>query len=84
MGKLKRFEDMEVWISARELAKKIHVISETPHFLKDYGLRDQIRRASFSIGSNIAEGFEGQSNPIFYRYLAPARGSAAEVRSSYI
>ena len=84
MGKLKRFEDMEVWISARESAKKIHVISEKPHFLQEYELRDPIRRASVSITSNIAEGFEGQSNPIFYRYLAPARGSAAEVRSSYI
>jgi len=81
MGKLKRFEDMEVWISARELAKKIHAISQAPKFLKDYGLRDQIRRASVSIASNIAEGFESQSNPLFCRYLASARGSAAEVRT---
>jgi four helix bundle protein len=81
MGKLKRFEDMEVWISARELAKKVHAISQAPQFLKDYGLRDQIRRASVSIVSNIAEGFESQSNPLFCRYLASARGSAAEVRT---
>ena len=81
MGKLKRFEDMEVWISARELAKKIHAISQAPKFLKDYGLRDQIRRASVSVVSNIAEGFESQSNPLFCRYLASARGSAAEVRT---
>jgi four helix bundle protein len=81
VGKLKRFEDMGVWISARELAKKIHAVSQTPPFLKDYGLRDQIRRASVSIVSNIAEGFESQSNPIFCRYLASARGSAAEVRT---
>ena len=70
-----------MWITARELARKIHVISKTPHFIKDYGLRDQIRRASVSIVSNIAEGFESQSNPIFCRYLASARGSAAEVRT---
>ena len=81
MGKLKRFEDMEVWISARGLAKRIHAISQNPQFFRDYGLRDQIRRASVSIVSNIAEGFESQSNPIFCRYLASARGSAAEVRT---
>jgi len=70
-----------VWISARELAKKIHAISQTHQFLRDYGLRDPIRRASVSIISNIAEGFESQSNPVFCRYLASARGSAAEVRT---
>jgi four helix bundle protein len=65
VGKLRRYEDMEVWISARALVRGIYAISGTPLFSKDYGLRDQIRRASVSIASNIAEGSESQSNSIF-------------------
>ena len=81
MGKLKRFEEMSMWVSARGLVKDIYAISKTPLFFRDYGLRDQIRRASISIASNIAEGFESQSNPSFCRFLSSARGSAAEVRA---
>jgi len=81
MGKLKRFEEMSMWVSARGLVKDIYIVSKTPLFFRDYGLRDQIRRASISIASNIAEGFESQSNPIFCRFLSSARGSAAEVRA---
>jgi four helix bundle protein len=72
---------MEAWTSARSLVRDIYAASRNSSFAKDYGLRDQIRRASISIAGNIAEGFESQSNPSFVRYLASARGSAAEVRA---
>lgn len=81
MGKLKRFEEMEMWVSARDLVRRIYAVTKSPSFFKDYGLRDQIRRASVSIASNIAEGFESQSNPSFCRFLSSDRGSAAEVRA---
>ena len=81
VGKLKRYEDMEVWISARSLVKSIYVISSSPQFSKDYGLRDQIRRASVSIASNIAEGSDSQTNSSFGRFLYSARASASEVRT---
>ena len=81
MGKLKCYEDMEVWVSARTLVKSIYAISGTPIFFKDYGLRDQIRRASVSIASNIAEGSDSQTNSSFCRFLYSARASAAEVRT---
>jgi four helix bundle protein len=81
MSKIIRFEEMEVWKSARSMARYIYAISKNPLFLRDYSLRDQIRRAAISIVSNIAEGSESQSNPNFIRYLASARGSAAEVRA---
>jgi four helix bundle protein len=84
MGKLKRFEEMDVWKSARDLIRNVYSISKNSLFFHDFGLRDQIRRASISIASNIAEGFESQSNSIFCRYLASARGSAAEVRAQLI
>jgi four helix bundle protein len=81
MGKLRRFEDMEVWNLARDLAGAIYAVSGRCTFFHDYALRDQIRRASISIVSNIAEGFKSQSNPSFCRFLASARGSAAEIRA---
>jgi four helix bundle protein len=81
MSKIIRFEEMEVWKSARNLAKNVYTVSKKPLFLSDYSLRDQIRRAAVSIVSNIAEGSDSQSNLTFIRYLASARGSAAEVRT---
>jgi four helix bundle protein len=81
MGKLKRFEEMKMWIDARDMVRRIYAVSQNPSFYGDYGLRDQIRRASISIASNIAEGFESQSNPSFCRFLSSARASAAEVRA---
>jgi four helix bundle protein len=72
---------MEVWKAARKLVGSVYSISKNPLFLRDYGLRDQIRRASISVVSNIAEGFDSQSNASFCRFLALARGSAAEVRA---
>jgi four helix bundle protein len=81
MGKIQRFEEMDVWQVARSLIRSIYSISNNRLFSRDFGLRDQILRASVSIASNIAEGFERQSNPSFCRFLACARGSAAEVRA---
>jgi four helix bundle protein len=81
MSKLPRFEEMEVWTLARTLNRRIYSVSAREACSRDFGLRDQIRRASVSIASNIAEGFESQSNPNFIRFLSTARGSAAEVRA---
>ena len=78
---MKQFEEMEVWQSARKMAERIYAISEIPPFSRDYGLRDQIRRASISIISNIAEGFESQSNLNFCRFQSCAKASAGEIRA---
>ena len=53
MGK---FLELKVWQRAKDLAVHIYKISESGALSKDYGLRDQIRRAAVSIASNIAEG----------------------------
>jgi four helix bundle protein len=75
------FEDIEVWQKARELTREIYALSNEGLFARDFGLRDQIRRASVSVMSNIAEGFERGSNKEFIQYLYIAKGSAGEVRA---
>ena len=76
-----RFEEIEAWKTARELTKLIYSLTEKGTFSRDFGLRDQIRRAAVSVMSNIAEGFESQTQPQFIRYLGTAKASAGEVRS---
>jgi len=79
--KIKRFEDMKVWQDARELVNQIYKSTSGQKFSKDFGLRDQIQRAAVSIMSNIAEGYERDSNKELIRFLQFSKGSAGEVRS---
>jgi hypothetical protein len=69
MSTAKRFEDLDVWQRTRELTNVIYGFSSSGIFSKDYGLRDQIRRAAVAVMSNIAEGFESQTQAIFIQYL---------------
>ena len=59
----------------------IYSLTEEGKFSQDFGLKDQIRRALVSVMSNIAEGFESQTQQQFIKYLAIAKASAGEVRS---
>lgn len=77
---IEKFEDIEAWKKARELTMSIYSVTADGLWSRDYGLRDQIRRASVSIMSNIAEGFERGGTVEFQRYLTMAKGSAGEVR----
>ena len=61
MTAIQRFEDLKVWKIARELTQKIYELTGQGNFSRDYGLRDQIRRASVSVMSNIAEGFKSET-----------------------
>lgn len=79
--KANRFEDLEVWRRSRDLAVSIYRLTAVGAFGRDFGLRDQIRRAAVSAMSNIAEGFDRYSVAEFQRFLSIARASAAEVRS---
>ena len=79
--KIARFEDIEGWKKGRELTKVIYGYSRKPKFSKDYGLKDQITRASVSIMNNIAEGFDGGSDAEFVRFLVYSQRSATEVMS---
>ena len=81
MAKIERFEDLVAWQKAREMTRQIYNVTKQAEFSKDYGLRDQIRRASVSVMSNIAEGFERAGRAEFHQFLVVAKGSCAEVRS---
>jgi four helix bundle protein len=81
MSKILRFEEIEAWTKARVLTREIYGATSAGEFARDFGLRDQIRRASVSAMSNIAEGFERGGNKEFVQYLSNAKGSAGEVRS---
>jgi four helix bundle protein len=78
---IERFEDIKAWQAARELVSEVYRVSGRGKFEKDFGLRDQIQRASVSVMANIAEGFERGSDKEFHRFLYIAKGSAGEVRS---
>jgi len=81
MATFQSFEAIEAWQKAKELTRGIYAVSNKGPFSKDFGLRDQIRRASVSIMSNIAEGFERGGTREFIQFLSMAKGSSGEVRS---
>lgn len=78
---IKRFEDIEAWQLARELAQKIYSLTKKERFTKDYGLSRQIRDAAGSAMHNIAEGFDAETNAEFIRFLRYAKRSCSEVQS---
>jgi four helix bundle protein len=79
--KVNKFEDLIAWQKARELTKAIYQMTDDGKFSRDFGLKEQIRRASVSIMSNISEGFERIGKAEFHHYLVIAKASCAEVRS---
>ncbi len=78
---IQRFEEMKVWQDARIFTKNIYSLTQNKYFNKDFGLRDQIQRATVSIMSNIAEGYERDNNKEFIKFLGYSKGSVGEVRS---
>jgi four helix bundle protein len=81
MATILRFEDLEIWQLARELAKDIFLLSKTGMLSKDFALKDQMNRSAGSIMDNIAEGFGRSSRLEFIQFLSIAAGSAAELQS---
>jgi four helix bundle protein len=79
--KINRFEELEIWKLSLKITRDIYDITAKKEFSKDFGLRDQIRRAIVSVGSNIVEGFEKNNNNEFIRFLKMSKGSVGEVRN---
>ncbi len=78
---IQNFEELEIWKEARRLTNEIYRLTREPRFSKDFGLSSQIQRATTSIMSNVAEGFERGGNQEFIHFLYVAKGSCGEVRS---
>lgn len=81
MTAIRRFEDIVAWQGARALVREVYQATDGAAFERDYGLRNQIQRAAVSAMSNIAEGYERDSDREFRHFLSIAKASAGEVRS---
>jgi four helix bundle protein len=81
MNPIRSFEDLNAWKKARSLTNQIYDLTIKGDFSRDFGLKDQIRRAAVSIGSNIAEGYERDGDKEFVQFLYVAKGSCGEVRA---
>jgi len=81
MATITKFEDLEIWQEARNLAKEIYIISKETDLKTDYKFKEQIKSSSGSVMDNIAEGFERDGNLEFRQFLSVAKGSAGESRS---
>ena len=81
MGKIERFEDLEIWQKARIICNDIFKIRESSQLKADYKLYNQINGSSGSIMDNIAEGFERNGNKEFNQFLSIAKASCGETRS---
>ncbi|MFO8061908.1 MAG: four helix bundle protein [bacterium] len=78
----KKIDDLSIYSKSRELIKELYLLTNNnEHFKKDFSFKDQIRRAGISIISNIAEGFERDSDKEFHKFLGYSKGSAGEVRA---
>jgi four helix bundle protein len=81
VARIEQFEDIGAWQKARTLTREIYVVTREGPACRDFRYIDQIRAASCSIMSNIAEGFERDGNAEFKQFLYIAKASAGEVRS---
>jgi four helix bundle protein len=81
MSTVKSFEELTIWQEARELTNRIYILSKKFPKEELYGLTSQIRRASVSIMSNIAEGFNRRSTKEFINFLIISRASISEVQN---
>lgn len=81
MARINRFEEIEAWQTGRILTRRIYEITNEGAFARDFGLRDQMRRAAVSVMSNIAEGFESRTHKLFVEFLGRAKASSGELRA---
>lgn len=84
-NKITCFEDLVIWQKAQEIAEKVYKLADSNLFIqKDLSLKNQLKSASLSISDNIAEGFDYNNNPDFYKFLRIAKGSCGETRNKLL
>jgi four helix bundle protein len=82
LATITRFEEIEAWRTARQLANLVYDLSEQGQFARDFGLKDQMRRAAVSAMSNIAEGFESRTQAMFLDF--ESLSTARRVREGHV
>jgi four helix bundle protein len=80
-NKIEKFEDLKIWQDGVSMAVDIYALFKDS---RDFGFRDQIQRSAVSVPSNIAEGYDRQTNNEFIRFLKIAKASCAELRTQLI
>ena len=83
MGRIDRFEELEVWKISRELCQLVEHFFQTTELGSNYALRNQMERSSGSVMDNIAEGFGRGGNKEFHNLLSFSKGSCAELKSQF-
>ncbi len=84
-NKITCFEDLVIWQKAQEIAEKVYKLADSNSFIqKDLSLKNQLKSASLSISDNIAEGFDYNNNPDFYKFLRIVKGSCGETRNKLL
>lgn len=84
MPTITSFKEIKVWQKAHLISLEIYKLTNTTELTKDFGLKDQMRRCSVSVSSNIAEGYERGGKKEFIRYLIIAKASNTELRSQLL
>lgn len=83
--KFSKLEELNVWTESVKLAVEVYkIIQSNTKLNRDYGLKDQLQRSVVSVSSNIAEGFERETNSEFIRSLFIAKGSCAELKTQLL
>ena len=83
--KFSKLKELNVWNESMKLAAEIYkTVNTSSKLTRDFGLKEQIQRSAVSIPSNIAEGFERETNAEFIRFLYIAKGSCAELKTQII
>ena len=78
------FKKLKVWQEAVELCEEVYLITQNENYSKDFELRNQTRKSTVSVPSNIAEGEESGSNKQSIRYFNIAKASCAELLTQLI
>jgi len=81
MTRIDKFEDLEIWQSARNICLRVEHLFQTTSLSKNFRLRDQMEVSSGSIMDNIAEGFDRDGNKEFHIFLSYSKGSESELKS---
>jgi four helix bundle protein len=79
--RIRKFEELDAWKESRKLTTLVYALTSKQSFKKDFGLKEQIQRAAVSCMSNVAEGFDSDSDQQFIQFLVYAKRSASETQS---